>query len=339
MKKFTPVIIIISGHLLLSACAPRLASDSLPGHRTARLQSSLELPPDLINTSSEALKQRQQRSASTTVLPEIAGITIKRNENGERWLAVENNADETWAILVDYTLKSGLPILIQNKQSAIIETDWIGDKTVDSGVNKLLGFFNRGGRATVNDKYTFWLERTADQQTALFVTHKQLKQVTKSRAIRGGIIETAWIEAPGDGLQTLTLLRDLKAFFGGDRDDDVTDNVVLISSATPSIILREEVDIARNRVREALLATGYELVAEKPKKNLIVFRAVRKKGGFFSNFTRRTKHSVKIETYGASEISGIDNKTKVTITSSSGLGIASKASLPILYQLAGELKK
>ncbi|MFT5259170.1 MAG: hypothetical protein ACI9J2_002672 [Saprospiraceae bacterium] len=334
MKKIVLLLTLVFGLSLISGCATQSDSLTLPGYRTARVQSNLELPPDLINTSNEAIKRRSEKATSEQVLPTIVGIEMKRNEGGERWLAIFASADDTWAKLVDYTLSSGLPILIQSKQKAIIETDWIGDESVSSGANKLLSFFSSGrGRSSLNDKFTFWLERVAENETALFVTHKRLRQVAKNRSKRGGVVEMAWLEEPGDGFQALEILRDIKAYYGGGRAEDISDVVVLVTTDNPHIVLREDSESAKSIIRKVLVAANYELVSENAKKNLFVIREHRKEGGLFSKLSLRQKFGVKVEPFGN------DEKTKITITTSKGSTVQSKDSLPLLYRIAGELRK
>ncbi len=330
MTKSILLLVTLLGLLTISGCATESNNSAIPGYRTARAQSSLELPPDLINTSNEALNRRNEKVATQVVLPQIEGLEITRSANGERWLEITADVDTTWAKLVDYTLSAGLPILTQSKQTAIIETDWIGD---DSGAkSRILSFFGEG-RASVNDKYTFWLERVADQQTALYVTHKQLKLVAKNRSKKGGIVETAWVEEAGDGFQALAMLRKLKTFFSGETEVDVAEEVILITTDSPSIIMRSSPEDTRNKLNAALVTLGYEIVSESTKRNVIVIRERRKKTGLFSKLSIRQKQGVRIEPY------GVDNKSKITVTSSRGTGLAAKDSLPVLYRLAGELRK
>ncbi len=327
--------IAAAGIIAISGCASQSEEALEPGFRTARAQSNLELPPDLINTSSEALKRRAEKSATDKVLPQIEGLEIKRSENDERWLQVNADIDSTWDKLVDFTLKSNMPVLTQSKRDAIIESDWIGDKkgglTERSRLLKIFGNF--GSRSAINDSYTFWLERSETDQTALYISHKQLKQVAKTRAFRDEIVETAWIETSGDGFKAVEMLRNIKAFFSGEIEEDVSDEVVLITDDSPSIIFQADMIGTRNKLRSALVAANLEFVSENKKKNLIVVREHRKKGGVFSKLTPRKKQGIKFEPYGDTE------KTKITVTSSRGSGVDSKESLPLLYRLAGELRK
>lgn len=321
--------------MTLSGCATQSNETLEPGFRTARAQSQLELPPDLINTSSAALKRRSEQAATEKVLPQIDGLEINRNENGERWLEVNANIDTTWDKLVDYTLKAKLPIVTQSKRDAIIKSDWIGDeKGTLSKRSRLLKFFgNFGNQSAVNDKYTFWLERSADNRTALHISHKQLKLVAKSPAFRDEIVETAWVESSGDGFKSVEMLRSIKAFFSGVSEADISDDVVLITDDSPSIIVQSDLAHTRAQLSSAIVAADLEFVSENNKNNIIVVREHRKKGGVFSKLVVRQKHGIKIEPYGTAD------KTKITVTSSRGSGVESKVSLPLLYRLASELRK
>ena len=106
------------------------------GYRTARAQSTLELPPDLVNSSLPALQEAANAEDKGALAP-IDGVKL-RSSGEKRWLEVNANANDSWTKLVDYFNKSGLPILVENKRDGILETDWIGDPESDTFTSAFL---------------------------------------------------------------------------------------------------------------------------------------------------------------------------------------------------------
>lgn len=324
---------VIATALFLNACASDNGALSSPGYQSARAQSSLELPPDLINSSDAALSSRTS-TKTANVLPKVTGIQL-RSEGGERWLEIESNANDVWSQLLDYTTKSGLPILTENKRDGIVKTDWIGDESSDSSIRKKIRarLGNIVGRSPVNDQYTFWLERLGNNTTALHITHNQLKQIVIEPERQDDVVKTAWSETPGDGLKALLLLRKLNAFFGGEEIE--TDNsaaVVLVETTPPHIIIAEQGELALAQVTRAISASAYTFDREDKKRGLIIIRQA-KKEGFLSGLALKKRFGIQLEPTASG------TKTRINIVSKRGKPIDREEALPVLYAITGELRR
>ncbi len=333
--RFKNILLAILAVTLLSACGNKNPIPSA-GYRTARAQSNLELPPDLVNSSTAPLQQ----AANNNENPALATVEgIKLRSSGEnRWLEVTANADDTWAKLVDYFNKSGMPILIENKRDGILETDWIGDEESDSYTASLMRskVGNLFGRAPVNDKFTIWMENIDEQNTSIHVSHNQLKQfVVEPTGQRQHQIQSGWTETPGDGFKAMKLLRDMAAFFGGaEIETENTDRVQLVQTIPPHIILAENPGKAWDLVERAIItSTTYTMDDINREKSLFKI-AEMKAPGFWSKMKLTVKYGVYLEPFNDT------GKTRISITNKKGDTAADRNdALPVLWALAGELRR
>jgi uncharacterized lipoprotein len=332
--RFKNILLSLIALSLLSACGNKSPIPSA-GYRTARAQSNLELPPDLVNSTSASLKQAYD-DADPALAP-VEGVVL-RSSGEKRWLDITANASDTWAKLIDYFNKSGMPILVENKRDGILETDWIGDNESDSYsaslVRSKLG--NLFGRAPVNDKFTVWMEKIDEQITAVHVTHKQLKQfVIDPQGQRQHQIESGWVESTGDGFKEVELLRDMAAYFGGAIiETENTARVVLVQSAPPHIVLAEGTGVAWELLERAIITSAsYTLIDFDPETNN--FRISESKAPSFWNSVKlKDKYNVHLEPFGDT------GKTRISITDKKGeASIDRNDALPVLWALVGELRR
>lgn len=204
---------------LLTACQSHAPSPVLDGgYSSARAQSTLEIPPDLVGQTSSEIKSRTTNrtdSTSPAVLPTLEGVRMESNGT-ERFLVASADTDTTWAKLMAYVDHTQLPVLAESQQEGILETDWIGVAGTDTATQRWLRRYIKGlaSRPALNDKYTFWLERLSDSETAIHITHKQLvKHVIEPKNPHENI-EVEWQEKDGDPATTLEMLRKLQSWLG-----------------------------------------------------------------------------------------------------------------------------
>ncbi len=332
MRHSTPLIVLFT--CALSACGGSgTTTIGNTGYQTARAQSSLEIPPDLVNSSEAALK-RPAEGRQQEVLPSLDGITMKSSGN-KRWLEITSTTNEVWAKLLDYTIKTGLPVLSENKRDGILETDWIGDDTTDTPTRRALRkrMGNLIGRPPVNNKYIVWLEKLDEQVTALHISHKQLKLSVSEPKRQDDVIETDWIETEGDGLKVLQQLRKMAAFFAGaEIESENSARVVLVETNPEHIILAENSEIALTQVKNAIAASRYIYDNERPEENLIIVKQPEAKG-FLSKLSYKKKLGVQLKPVADGE------KTRINITSRRGKAIDREEAMPLLYEIAAGLRK
>lgn len=322
---------------LLGGCAGSEEALQSSGYRTARAQSSLEVPPDLVNTSSANLQRASDEGtySQNKVLPPMGDIEM-RSSGDKRWLEIPESADSVWDKTLDFANKSGVPVLIENKRDGILETDWIGDTSSESGTKQMIraSLGNIVGRPPVNDKYTIWLERINEQRTALHVTHSQLNQfIIEPVGDQKETIKTGWAETAGDGFKAVKLLREMAAFFGGAViETDNSSRVVMVETTPVHIVLNEKSDAAWDIVRTAITTSPYTPLDDVPEKNLIKVKEPKKKG-FWSGITPAKKFGVVITP------TADQRKTNIYVTNTKGKEIERGDSLPVLYAIAGELRR
>ncbi len=335
--RFNKTFLLAVSASLLGACANTDNLVQTSGYRTARAQSTLEVPPDLVNTSTASLQRAatDNNNSQNKVLPVMGEIKM-RSSGDKRWLEIPESADVVWDKALDFANKSGVPILIENKRDGILETDWIGDPSSESRTKQVLraSMGNMIGRPPVNDRYTLWLERIDESTTALHVTHSQLKQyVINPEGDRKDTIKTGWAETPGDGFKAVKLLREMAAFFGGATiESDNSARVVLVETSPVHIVFNEKSDVARGFVSNAITTSQYTIIGEDVEKNLIKVKEPKKKG-FWSSVTPASKYGVVIEP------TADQRKSNIYITTTKGKEVEREDALPVLYAIAGELRR
>jgi len=333
--RFNKILTAIIALSVLSACSNKNPLPSA-GYRTARAQSNLEIPPDLVNSTTTTIQQGANSDANPA-LASVEGIII-RSSGDKRWLDVTATADDTWEKLVDYFNKSGVPILTENKRDGILETDWIGDEESDSYSASLFRskVGNLFSRAPVNDKFTVWLEKTDDAHTAVHVSHKQLKQyVIEPVGQREDTIQSGWTETPGDGFKEIKMLRDMAAFFGGAViETENTARVLLVQTTPPHIILAENNDAAWDLVERAIITSTIYALDDLNKEKSLFKVSEAKEPGFWNKIKMKNKYSVFLEPFNS------QGKTRISILNKKGDSTIDPAeALPVLWALAGELRR
>ena len=148
----------------------------------------------------------------------------------------------------------------ESQQNGVIETDWIGDATIDTGLAaRLQNIFKiKGSRKPVNDKYRFWLEKLDTNKTAIYVEHSLLQQHVIEPKNKFGNPEIQWTESRGNTLRELEKLRELSAFFGGIGQSEPTSAVHLYHQNPAHIMLAKAYGSAWTEVANALQRAGYE---------------------------------------------------------------------------------
>lgn len=125
----------------LAACStpPTIENKSFDYKAPLVKVRSLEVPPDLTSYSgddrygipgdtesgtsySEFSKGGTNRKASN-VLPPVKNVRLERNDT-QRWLVVNDTAENVWPVVKAFWQENGLAIKIENPQVGIIETDW-----------------------------------------------------------------------------------------------------------------------------------------------------------------------------------------------------------------------
>lgn len=201
--------------LVLISCGPskREFGSLEPGPSSgSRHGSGLELPPDLVDSSSEVILADQANRQTQEILPEIENLSIERNDD-EGWIEVNADAEFVWHKLVDHWSGLGIDLVQSDPTTGTMETDWVlppGAKEEDKGmVDEVLGQLlgEVFDQATSLDKYVIQLERKEEARTRINVAHKGLRKIQTQKPTKQHNEEFEWVETdqePGKVKRALT---------------------------------------------------------------------------------------------------------------------------------------
>lgn len=187
----------------------------------------LEVPPDLTSYSggdrfgipgeadsvtsySEFSKGGANRNAAN-VLPTVKNVRLERNGT-QRWLVVNDTAENVWPVVKAFWLGNGLEIKIENPQAGIIETEWAENRAkipMDSVRKYLSKVFEPS--SSERDQYHTRIERSKDgKSTEIYIVHYGMREVVEKD-------ETGyrWLARPSEPELEATMLQLLMSKFGG----------------------------------------------------------------------------------------------------------------------------
>lgn len=201
-KYLCPLVLALS----LTACGTAREYSSIdPGNETARSRARLEVPPDLVNTTSDSLIQSQQQVETTEeVLPEPKGLKVERNDR-EGWVEAQAPADQVWNRLVSHWGALGVDLVVADPKTGVMETDWVkpakskheGTESVtENALDKILGRLIDS--PTSLDKFTLRLERVEDNRSRVYVSHKGIKKIQTEEASLARNADWEWVETEED---------------------------------------------------------------------------------------------------------------------------------------------
>lgn len=175
----------------------------------------LEVPPDLTSYSggdrfgipgegdsvtsySEFSKGGANRNAAN-VLPPVKKVRLERNGT-QRWLVVNDKAENVWPVVKAFWQENGLVIKIENPQAGVIETDWVENRAKAS-------IFSADER----DQFHTRLERGKDDKsTEIYIAHYGMRIVADKDASG-----QSWFSRPSDPELETTMLQLLMSKLGG----------------------------------------------------------------------------------------------------------------------------
>lgn len=185
----------------LTACGSNETYSSIePTAQPARSRANLELPPDLVESSSETLAARAQEAApEEPVLPDTGKLKVERNDQ-EGWLDVQAPPDKVWSKLLAHWGALGVDLVVSDPESGIMETDWVkpARSERESGalsetyVDRFLGRIVDA--PTALDKYTIRLERQGGNETRVHVSHTGVRKIQTEEASVARNAKWEWVQ-------------------------------------------------------------------------------------------------------------------------------------------------
>ena len=205
---------------------------------------TLDLPPDLTTplgdprfkmpegdagtaTFSNYSNSSKTRSAGAVgILPDIPGVRLKHNGT-QRWLVINDRAENVWPIVKTFWQQSGLEIRKQDRTAGVMETGWYEIKALmpkyDYSNNNESPLDDDTYVAGERDQYTTRLERGQDgASTEVYITQRGMVEIfSTDRKI------AKWQTNGNDPEKEAIMLQRMMVRFGGSEQralDELAEN-------------------------------------------------------------------------------------------------------------------
>ena len=274
----------------LSACS--VIDGEKVNYKNTTKAPSLDVPPDLTQLSKDSryafvggavsASGLQSTQAANTGKPSVAlnslaDIRVER-AGKQRWLVVNRPADKLWEPLKDFWQEQGFTLTLDQSTLGIMETDWHENRgkipmdMIRSALGKVFdGLYSSPER----DKFRTRLERDANGNTEIYISHKGMAEIYTSE----GRETTAWQPRAADIELEAEFLQRLMVKLGSPQDQAkllVANSVakpatMVTTQGEPTVIQMEEgFDRAWRRVGLALDRSGFT-VEDRDRKQGIYF--------------------------------------------------------------------
>jgi outer membrane protein assembly factor BamC len=298
--------------LALSACSV-LDSDKID-YKSATKGSTLDVPPDLQQlsrdsryslpggvggvVSANALQANQiaQPSAThTAAAATIGDVRIERDGN-QRWLVVKRPADKLWDPVREFWTENGFTMAQEQSNVGIMETDWAENRAklpqdiLRATIGKVFdSLYSTGER----DKFRTRLERAANGDTEIYVSHRGMIEVYASSSKDN----TIWQPRAADPELETEFLRRLMVKLGVSEAQSKAIAAAPVQTppsaqlshveGVPVLQMHESFDRAWRRVGVSLDRTGFTVEDRDRSQGVYFVRYVapgtdKDKDGFFS---------------------------------------------------------
>lgn len=220
---------------------------------------------------------------TSNVLPPVKNVRLERKDK-QRWLVVNDTAENVWPVVKAFWLDNGLTIKIENPQAGIIETDWVENhaKVPTNAFRRYMsstfdGFLSSSER----DQFHTRLERSKDgKSTEIYIAHYGLREAAEKDA--SGYL---WLSRPNDPELEATMLQLLMSKLGGGSgvldntqkaavvtvaDDTGAVKLNKLADGSQSILLNEPFDKSWRKVGLALEQSAI-LLADKDRSKGIYY--------------------------------------------------------------------
>ena len=353
--------------LALSACASSSFEGDKIDYKSAVKGSTLEVPPDLTQlardsryttpdgvvsaTAYQAVQDAKPTSPTAkTGAVSLGDVRIERDGN-QRWLVVKRPAGKLWDPVREFWTENGFTMAQEQSEVGIMETDWAENRAklpqdiLRATIGKVFdSLYSTGER----DKFRTRLERAANGDTEIYVSHRGMVEVYSSSAKDS----TIWQPRPADPELETEFLRRLMVKLGVSEVQSkaiaaaaplqATAGAQLSSvNGVPVLQMQEGFDRAWRRVGVSLDRTGFTVEDRDRSQGVYFVRYVapgtdKDKDGFFSKIfggkaaTPPLKYRIVVR-------SAADAST-VSVLNATGVPETSTNAQSILRVLADDLK-
>ena len=364
-KRATGAVALAS---LLAACGSIMDTDKVNyKSQTDEKQVPLEVPPDLSKMSRSkrydmpggtvsANSMNGATNPSDTEAPTspmaIGDIQIKR-EGQQMWLEVSRTPEVLWPQIKDFWKESGFTFIKEEQAVGLLETDWAENRAklpqdfVRRNLGKLLdSLYSTGER----DKFRIRLERTADNHTEIYISHRGLIETGGSKST-GAV---TWQPRPSDPELEKEFMRRLMVKLGPatPKNQTAADGSLELPSVNsaselinvdgkPSVKFKQGFDVTWRRLGLVLDRNGFTVEDRDRNQGLYFVRYIEvntEEQGFFSRLFSKAKPAQSLLQYRL-KITSTDNQTStIAILTSSGEPDGSETAARIAKLLVNELK-
>ncbi len=328
---------------------------------------SLDVPPDLTQLSKDTHYavvggtvsasgfKGGQPAVGATGTPAVAAVAmgdvrIERAGN-QRWLVVNRSADKLWEPVKEFWQDNGFLLAMDQNTLGIMETDWAENRAkipqdfIRSSMGKL---FDSLYSTAERDKFRTRLERNANGETEIFISHRGMIETVASKDAGN----TVWQPRAADPELEAEFLRRLMVKLGVAEAQAKTlvaaptitkKSIASVSTENgqPAVRIEEGFDGAWRRVGLALDRTGFT-VEDRDRKQGIYFvryvplNAENTEPGFFSKLFNSSKATDAAKFQIA--VRSTANVTTVSVLDAKGAPETSASAQRIVKVLADDIK-
>jgi len=361
----SPKFALLGLTLALSACSV-LQSDKIDyKSATTNKGPSLDVPPDLTQLSKDSryslpgaavtASSYQVGKATVVATPtattSLGDVHIERSGN-TRWLVVNRPADKLWEPVKEFWQDNGFLLAMDQANLGIMETDWAENraKIPQDFVRATLGkvfdsLYSTGER----DKFRTRLERGADGNTEIFISHRGMVEVFDSKDKD----RTVWQPRAADPELEAEFLRRLMVKLGvGEEQSKVLMAAGVVKETTqvatvggqPVVQLADGFDRAWRRVGLSLDRTNFTVEDRDRSKGLYFVRYVAPNAdketdepGFFGKLFGKSKPDAQPQKFRVAVVSQ-GNASTVSVQNADGSAAAIADAQRIIKVLSEDLK-
>ena len=358
---------LIAMVLLLGACGSVLETDKVnyKSETDAKNVAPLEVPPDLTKMSRSKRYELPGGSISAKTLSgeaavadpdttsplRIADLQIKRS-GGQIWLEVGRSPEILWPQVKSFWTDSGFTLAREEQKLGLMETDWAENRAklpqdfIRRSIGKVLDtLYSTGER----DKFRISLERTTDNKTEIYITHRGLIEVYADTMAR----KTVWQPRPSDPELEKEFLRRLMikldpTLAGNDKVAETTAPTKSSASSLisidgkPAVSFNQGFDITWRRVGVTLDRNGFTVEDRDRKLGMYFVRYVEENAdgepGFFSRIFSKATPVKEPQQFRIKIDSTEEQQSTIVILNSSGKTDGSDTAKKIAQLLVNELQ-
>ena len=324
---------------------------------------ALSVPPDLTQLSKDTRYTVVNGAVSaagskatvadagklSVAITSLGDVRIERQGN-QRWLVVARPVETLWEPIKDFWQESGFVLTMDQSVAGIMETDWAENRAkipqdiIRSSIGK---FFDALYSTSERDKFRTRVERNAQGETEVFISHRGMVEVytteTKDRTI--------WQARAADPELEVEMLSRLMRKLGASKEQTAQLATVAAAKPTATVIdldgqatlqLNDGFDRAWRRVGLALDRTGFTVEDRDRAKGLYFVRymstaADKVDAGFFSKLFSGSEKVAQASKYQIA-VRSVGNTSSITVLDTLGAAELSDAAKNIIKVLADDLK-